>query len=108
MKRLIGFAVLLVALCVVRQAGAACGNAPGLRECTDAELNPQAALMADAPLFAKGVRGAGYVCDRVIAAYEDHTPTANYIHVTCDGQLQYTLGVFTRDLIIWPGDFHNY
>lgn len=96
-------AVLLADHC----SAATCGNAPGMRECTDADFNPQAKLMRKAPLLAAYVRSVGHVCERVIVASLDNAPGIDYYHVTCSGQLQYTIGVSAKGVVVWPGYFTN-
>lgn len=85
-------------------AATSCGG-PGVRACTDDDLNPQAALMRKAPLFAEAVRSVGHVCDRVTSAYLDTAPGMAYYHVVCDGRLHYTIGVSRPRAIVWAGDF---
>ncbi len=108
MKRAVGFLVLALAVLAARQAGAAtCGNAPGLRECTDVDLNPQAALMRQAPLFAEAVRSVGHVCDRVTWASLDNAPGIVYYHVACDARTRYTIGVSRAHVVVWPGTYQG-
>lgn len=100
--------VLLLAAC--HHAGASCvvGNGPpGARQCTDAELNPQAALMAKAPLFIEAIRSVGHVCDRVTRVYLSNAPGIDYYHVTCDGELHYTIGVSAKRVVVWAGVFNG-
>jgi hypothetical protein len=75
---------------------------------SDAELSPAAEMMANASLFAEAIQSVGHVCDRVEAVYRDDAPGINYYHVTCTGQLRYTVGVSKARVVVWAGNFTNY
>src|SRR5208337_280280 len=108
MMRKILFALLLAACHHVAHAATPCGNFPGMRECTDTDFNPYAALMKKAPLFVEAIRSVGHVCDRVDTVYLDNMPGVDYYHVTCMGQLRYTIGVSKARVVVWAGNFTNY
>lgn len=109
MIRKILFVAFLAACHHASASPCAVGNGPpGVRQCTDAELNPQAALKAKSALLAKAIRSVGHVCDRVTSVYLDNMPGIAYYHVTCDGRLQYTIGVSAKRTVVWAGNFTDY